>query len=767
MTLHARHTAKCQSAIEQLTRTTDAAGITAQLRSIKNSVIGNRTKKEVFVSSDVLAEYLATLLSFEGDVKVQVEAARIAVVAASRRPHRQCLTNLVAAVAGSWPRADLRLADATLRATKEVLTKSLVSQNTFAANLIRLLNPPNLDNDSNTVQHQLRINELSASIIASLSSSLVSQDAQRLLVASDALPKLLVLLDKAYVQFNKMQESVLDAISCLVKDNSDAGRAFVGLFVDSNQSERSVVALLRLLKDGKHAMTRLLAASCLSNLYKIVNLENQRIPSQLLLPTLINLFSDPSLLLLTSQSENLALLERAPLVLSDLVSESEPLQKLALEGDAISRLAELLLTPQVRGSLCVGGSVIPGDETMGEADKSGKNILGKGSKSGSNNVDIDVQSNLLVGDLENGTQGSKTYERVAESCLLALAAISSLREDSRNKSSILNFFLSLSNHYPLRRLKSGQLHVNAHDRSLAHPLFTLLQDPNVTVQTYATATLCNIVLDFSPMKKTVIESGGVERLVALIDGCIKAGSDGPDQVLLNSIWALKNLLYQAGSDVKRKVMEELGWDMLKKLIFDERIGIQEQAINLLRNLVCGKEDDIDTVFSGFGEAALSILFDKKLTEPSNLSTEYDKVVLQTLYVVVNIATGSERHKGLVVGSHGLMTNVLKFMNHEAPLIRLATVWCILNLTEPDDLYPKLSHDRLDQLRAYGFHEQLQKMLADSDPDVRDRVKTALKNLGGYGADGLDLMDIDGRHGGMEMEGMQDLSSYLAGGGRSG
>ncbi|KAJ3076369.1 Armadillo repeat-containing protein 8 [Rhizoclosmatium hyalinum] len=269
------------------------------------------------------------------------------------------------------------------------------------------------------------------------------------------------------------------------------------------------------------------------------------------------------------------------------------------------------------------------------------------------------------------------------------------------------------------------------------------------------------------MKKTVIESGGVERLVALIDGCIKAGSDGPDQVLLNSIWALKNLLYQAGSDVKRKVMEELGWDMLKKLIFDQRIGIQEQAINLLRNLVCGKEDDIDTVFSGFGEAALSILFDKKLTEPSNLSTEYDKVVLQTLYVVVNIATGSERHKGLVVGSHGLMTNVLKFMNHEAPLIRLATVWCILNLTEPDDLYPKLSHDRLDQLRAYGFHEQLQKMLADSDPDVRDRVKTALKNLGGYGADGLDLMDIDGRHVGMEMEGIQDLSSYLAGGGRSG
>jgi len=57
------------------------------------------------------------------------------------------------------------------------------------------------------------------------------------------------------------------------------------------------------------------------------------------------------------------------------------------------------------------------------------------------------------------------------------------------------------------------------------------------------------------MKKTVLENGGVERLVKLV------GSTDSN-LRLNSVWALKNLLFQADSDVKGRVMRELGWETL-------------------------------------------------------------------------------------------------------------------------------------------------------------------------------------------------------------
>ena len=75
----------------------------------------------------------------------------------------------------------------------------------------------------------------------------------------------------------------------------------------------------------------------------------------------------------------------------------------------------------------------------------------------------------------------------------------------------------------------------------------------------------------------------MEKLVALANA-----SD--TSLRLNSIWALKNLLFQADSEIKRNVMKVLTYPRLRELVEESEVGLQEQALNLLRNLACGKQE---------------------------------------------------------------------------------------------------------------------------------------------------------------------------------
>ncbi|KAJ3249377.1 Armadillo repeat-containing protein 8 [Chytriomyces hyalinus] len=792
--------------LRQATRNEADAAVVDALRALRNSAIGGTDRKCFFLATVDLAEILLSCLK-AGSSHVRILSAVVlaslfkgvsnnfaAVGAAPLFTSPQMLASIIE---NASVLTDLQLVESSLRALKAILTVNIRipgDQTMFISNLISLLSPPTMScpeaASSSSVQVNIRINELSAAILAHIASSAIpptpspttaysqtskeSQGIQSQIVSLGALQKLLNLLSKTHwVRFHTMQEHALDALSCLVKGNAEAGKKLVSLFVEGEagvKEERSVLMLLRLLKEGRFAMTRLLAASCLSNLYRIVNLENQRIPSQLLLPTLIKLFSDVSLL-----TTDLPLLERAPLVFAELVADSEMLQKLAMEGDAITKLSDLLQCHEMRG--LIGGST--------------NGLAGEGVSEASKGMGKPKSDSLVASVIPvDSVPSLKTYEHVVESCLLAIASVSSLREDCRKQvidAKLLPLIVSALSS-PSTRLRSAackctrslsrsvkNLRTSLVDAGVAYPLFNLLNDKDVEVQTSASATLCNIVLDFSPMKKTVIEHGGVERIVALV-------SASDYHLKLNSVWALKNLLYQAGSTIKAKVMAELGWEGLKRLLFDTQIGIQEQSLNLLRNLVCGKEEDIDAVFDGLGEASLAILFDKKLSGSTVNSSEFDAVILQTLYVIVNIATGGERHKGLIAGSDSVLSNIFKFMSHDKSLIRLATVWCVINLTDPDEAAVKGTHERCEKLLAFGFHEQLKQMLLDSDPDVRERVKTAIKNLvtgvnssalgasvniGGLDYHGDDDMDHDGRADGgddvMELEGMQDLSSYLSSG----
>lgn len=69
------------------------------------------------------------------------------------------------------------------------------------------------------------------------------------------------------------------------------------------------------------------------------------------------------------------------------------------------------------------------------------------------------------------------------------------------------------------------------DHSVWKPLMALLQNASDDILSVASSTLCNLLLEFSPSKEPILESGAVDLLCTL--------TKRPDPALrLNGIWAL-------------------------------------------------------------------------------------------------------------------------------------------------------------------------------------------------------------------------------------
>ena len=84
-----------------------------------------------------------------------------------------------------------------------------------------------------------------------------------------------------------------------------------------------------------------------------------------------------------------------------------------------------------------------------------------------------------------------------------------------------------------------------------------------------------------------------------------------------------------------------------RLLEENNEAIQEQTLNLIRNIGCGRQENIEEVFNGFGSARFINILEIK--------------ILQTLYIIVNVATGNELHKSRIMESSILIQCVLNYL----------------------------------------------------------------------------------------------------------
>ena len=125
--------------------------------------------------------------------------------------------------------------------------------------------------------------------------------------------------------------------------------------------------------------------------------------------------------------------------------------------------------------------------------------------------------NILLKMLEKAkNMDSIFYENRLECALIVAAALSSTNEDNRKHvvdSKLLGLIVeSLSSQNVQLRISACQcarnlsrsvknLRTNLFEAGLSKPLLKLLNDKSLNVQITACATICNMVLDFTPLKK--------------------------------------------------------------------------------------------------------------------------------------------------------------------------------------------------------------------------------------------------------------------------
>ncbi|KAG4098642.1 ARM repeat-containing protein [Neocallimastix lanati (nom. inval.)] len=695
----ANHNGKHQQAVTALSSLNSDEQLKA-VRFIKNSIIGNITKKKLYMDLNVSPILIKILTddSYSNDMKIQSSV----IIGSIANGNEQNILRLVddgaiKPLLETFKTDDPRLYEASARALKALLESDktphdILFEEQYLKNIISHLKPcdSNLSGSIAMRNNPYRISEVTAQLISKIS---ISTDEQNKIAHNEAIPLLLNLITSKYDFYPKIQEAALEALSCLCKENKDICLEVIDSPID-DESGSTIKTFLKLVHSKRPEM-KLLAITCLTNIYRS-NVSCTDLKKDILLivlPALVKLLNIPDSNVLSQSIQTTNAQERAPMVFSYLIAEDKDLQKAAMEGDAITKLANIIKM------------------TSSEDEEQ-------------NNYENYIPTNTNL-----------HKERLRESSLFAIASICAYEEEYRKQvieakllpiivqsMSHPNFGIRMAACHCTKSLSRSvkTLRTSLVDSGVINPLLKLLSDPDIQVQNVACAALCNVVLDFSPMKKVVLDNGGVQRLVTLVHSM-------DSNLRLNAIWALKNIVFSAESQIKDKIMKELGWDQLYTLINDEELDIQEQAINLLRNLACSDEYDIEETIKGLGETRIIEIFESKLQwgiQNTNSNPKVDNIIIQTIWALVNIFAGNEKHKKLLM-TDNILNCLLQFITHKNEIIRLAVIWCCLNLTNPDDIG---TPERKKKLISLNFPSAFKMIINDPKIDVRNKVKEILKHF---------------------------------------
>lgn len=120
-------------------------------------------------------------------------------------------------------------------------------------------------------------------------------------------------------------------------------------------------------------------------------------------------------------------------------------------------------------------------------------------------------------------------------------------------------------------------------------MYIINNESSVEFLIAVTATISNLVLEFSPSKTSLLNAGILEKLCQLLE-------HGNAAIRLNCIWALMNLTYQADDTVKNSVINNVGINRFINFLNDNNCMVILKTLGVLRNLFT-QQTQIDLLMS--------------------------------------------------------------------------------------------------------------------------------------------------------------------------
>ncbi|CAJ2511546.1 Uu.00g071710.m01.CDS01 [Anthostomella pinea] len=362
---------------------------------------------------------------------------------------------------------------------------------------------------------------------------------------------------------------------------------------DSGNAESPMLPWLINLVRTRSGGEVLAAASVLTSLFKAGFAYKTREPSLglLVVPVLLTLLNDVEAKMKDVDISNrnhdtassLRIIEETPALLARLITDSEPLQKAAFDCGAVKVISKLLKgsydaplpttqarpwSPRVkdastRGNIpaeCQLGEEGPHQQLVHRIKVRENSLMALGALATFTEeyrkaiIDQDTIS-YIVDSLDPSSRASKLY-------------VDQARSDSTKKVpldwNINPVSVVEAACYTIRMLSRSVniLRTALVDHGVAIPIFQLLRHPEIDVQIAATASICNLVTDFSPMREPLVRAGVLKAL------CEHAHSQ-VSSLRLNALWALKHLVDFASIELKKRCVEELQSGWLVQLICDD------------------------------------------------------------------------------------------------------------------------------------------------------------------------------------------------------
>jgi hypothetical protein len=167
----------------------------------------------------------------------------------------------------------------------------------------------------------------------------------------------------------------------------------------------------------------------------------------------------------------------------------------------------------------------------------------------------------------------------------------------------------------------------------------------------------------------------------------------------------------------------------------DEAAIQQQALDFLRNLVNGEDCAAlcDHIMNQIGSDKLYELLTSKLVPVSRVGGRNvfhpTELVLSTIHVIIHLANASAKHRQMLVAQKDLLQAMIPHFNHVDHRVRVMNVWAVNSLTWiEEDGDRKDARGRSEALRQLGIEQAVKNLQNDPNLDVRERVKTAMRQF---------------------------------------